>query len=173
MSQSVSDIVAQLMPLIDPKGYTAEQFCEAIKDQPVPSGQYHGCETSEDIANHWLKLAKAGQLAVFRAGSVVNDGKFKAFDIPWMYDARSDTVASYSVEILQDIFENKLMTPRHWGVTAERMMQNGAFPEMNLPQALFAMASAAGKGRLSVEFTDVLKGNPYDSVVKVSFTPEE
>ena len=167
MSLSLSDIIDQLMPLIDPKGYTAEDFCEAVRDLPKPSAKFPGCETSVDVAAHWVDLAKAGRLAAYRAGTTSPDGVFKAFDIPWVYDAREEVVGYNSIDILSDLFKNPAMKNRHWGVIAERMMEAGKLPETTLPEALFALASAAQSDLLKVDFINVISDDPYATTVNV------
>jgi hypothetical protein len=164
MKTPVSESIAQLMPLIDPKGYTAEQFCEKARDQPLFS--HTSCE---DVAAHWLELAKEGRLAVFCAGTEDSKtGEFKAFDMPWVYDTRDNFVGETSVDILKENFPHDDMTHRHWGVAAEREMSTGKYNDMILPEVLYRWASAASKGKLTVEFENVVPRNPYDSRIRVT-----
>jgi hypothetical protein len=164
MKTSVSESIAQMMPLIDPKGYTTEQFCNAVNDKPMFSNG-----GSEDLAALWLELAKEGRLAVFRYGTEdAKTGEFKAFDIPWVYDAREESVGYSSIEMLSTKFPNEGMKPRHWGVTAERAMEAGEFPGLILSEVLYRWADAAYKGKLCVEFEKVVPENPYDTLVRVT-----
>lgn len=157
MTVSVRDTVDKILLLIDPLGYTAEQFCMAAKDQPVPN-----------IEQHWLSLAESGHLAVFRAG--YEDGKtgeFTHFSTPWIYDAQKESVAEMCVDVLQSAFPHDEMRPRHWGVAAERCIAAGQFPGMTRPVVLYRWVEALRQDKLRVEFTHVDK-SPYESQVDVT-----
>jgi hypothetical protein len=164
MKTPVSESIAQLMPLIDPKGYTAEQFCEKARDQPLFSHT-----SSEDVAAHWLELARKGRLAVFCFGSEdPKTGEFKAFDMPWVYDTQDEFVGNTSVDILKEKFPHDDMTHRHWGVAAEREISTGKYRDLILPEVLYHWSNAARKGNLIVEFENVIPKNPYDSLIRVT-----
>ena len=168
MSVSVEESVAQLLKLIDPQGFTAEQFCDAIRDQPLFSGR-----TAEDIAQEYLTLAQNGQLAVFAAGTEDADGNFTPFDIPWIYDARSDSVSGNSVDVLRQHFPHGDMTNRHWGYAAERRIEAGEYPGKTMPEVLYSWLVALRKKKLNIEFKNVVPKNPYDSEIIVTILKDD
>lgn len=170
MKTSVEESVRQILELVDNKGFTADQFCNAVRDQPVPSPQYRGCMCSEDIAQHYLSLAKNGQLAVFRAGIRDGDGKFTAFDIPWIYDARSSFISEMSVDMLKEAFPRVGVTNRHWGYTAECEIENGTYSDKTLPEVLYYWSEMARANKLDVEYEKVIPQDPYNSKINVTVT---
>lgn len=163
MGVSVEESVAQLLTLIDPLGFTADQFCDAIRDRPVFSGR-----TAEDIALEYLALAQKDQLAVFAAGTEDSDGNFTPFDIPWIYDARSEFISNYSVDVLRQYFPHSDMTNRHWGYAAERRIEAGEYSGKTMPEVLYSWLVALRQKKLNIEFKNVVPQNPYDSEIIVT-----
>ncbi|MHD0644174.1 hypothetical protein ACYPKM_00890 [Pseudomonas aeruginosa] len=170
-TREIPQSIFEMMALVTTAGFSAEDFWKAALDQPCPSA-YGGALGAEAVALEWLAMAKAGRLAVFQFGSEHKDGRFEPYSLPWIFDSRSETVGVNSIEILEHYFPNRDMSPIHWGYGAELLIESGIYADRTRSEVLFFWADAARNGRLEVDFTNVVAGQPYRSQIKVTIKPK-